>query len=195
LQFHSFDQAYLDRLRAGDSGTLEHFCGYFTRLIHIKMRGRLKSVDVVEDIRQETFTRFFIALHQGRIRRPECVGSYVNSTCNNVSGEHARGEIRYSPLDDGERPEFPSKDPNPFQILSKKEADEKVLQVLKQLPLRDQQILGAVFIEEQDKDEVCREFGITRDHLRLLVHRAKKVFRSLYLKNNNGDSDPKLPVA
>jgi RNA polymerase sigma-70 factor (ECF subfamily) len=30
-----------------------------------------------------------------------------------------------------------------------------------------------IFIEERDKDDVCRELGIDRDYLRVLLHRAK----------------------
>jgi RNA polymerase sigma-70 factor (ECF subfamily) len=44
---------------------------------------------------------------------------------------------------------------------------------------RDRTILRAIFFEEQPKEEVCRRFGITRDYLRVLIHRAKEKFRSL----------------
>ena len=32
-------------------------------------------------------------------------------------------------------------------------------------------------------NEVCRDFGVDRDYLRVLLHRAKQSFKSLYLKN------------
>jgi RNA polymerase sigma-70 factor, ECF subfamily len=35
-------------------------------------------------------------------------------------------------------------------------------------------------LEERNKDEVCAEFGITREYLRVLLHRAKKSFKSRY---------------
>ncbi len=195
LQFQSFDQAYLDRLRAGDSSVQEHFCGYFTQLIQIKLRSRLKSPEAIEDIRQETFARFFVALREGRILKPECVGSYVNTTCNYVLNEHYRGDIRHSSLDDDEdQTEFPSKGPGPFAILSAKQTEEKVREVLEGLPERDRRVLREVFLEERDKDEVCREFGVDRDYLRVLLHRAKQSFKSLYLKNN-GDSKPEFTPA
>ena len=34
----------------------------------------------------------------------------------------------------------------------------------------DQQILRKYFLEEKDKDEICREMGITRDYLRVRVY-------------------------
>jgi RNA polymerase sigma-70 factor (ECF subfamily) len=39
-----------------------------------------------------------------------------------------------------------------------------------------------VLLEERDKDEVCAELGLSRDYLRVLVHRAKQSFKAWYLK-------------
>jgi RNA polymerase sigma-70 factor (ECF subfamily) len=52
---------------------------------------------------------------------------------------------------------------------------------------RDRRLLREVFLEERDKDEVCRDFGVDREYLRVLLHRAKQAFKSLYLKNIDPD--------
>ena len=57
-------------------------------------------------------------------------------------------------------------------------------QVLNQLSERDRRLLREIFLEERDKDEVCRDFGVDREYLRVLLHRAKQAFKSLYLKTN-----------
>ena len=193
MQFQSFDQAYLDRLQAGDPRTQEHFCAYFSQLIQIKLRSRVKSSEAIEDIRQETFARFFISLRGGKILQPQCLGSFVNSTCNNVLREHYRLGGRSSSLDDEEHPDFPAKGPGPLGIFAAKETEQKVRAVLEQLSERDRRLLREVFLEERDKDEVCREFGVERDYLRVLLHRAKQSFKSLYL--DEGDSGPQLTLA
>ena len=53
-QFQSFDEPYLERLRAGDVRTQEHFGAYFSALIQVKLRSRLQSREAVEDARQES---------------------------------------------------------------------------------------------------------------------------------------------
>ncbi|MFZ0413046.1 MAG: sigma factor-like helix-turn-helix DNA-binding protein, partial [Candidatus Acidiferrales bacterium] len=58
----------------------------------------------------------------------------------------------------------------------------QVLKVLERLSAKDRQLLRRVFLEEKDKDEVCREFGVDRDYLRVLLHRAKRSFRDFYLQ-------------
>jgi RNA polymerase sigma-70 factor, ECF subfamily len=42
--------------------------------------------------------------------------------------------------------------------------------------------LREVFLEERDKDEVCRDYGVDREYLRVLLHRAKQSFKAGYLK-------------
>jgi RNA polymerase sigma-70 factor (ECF subfamily) len=61
-----------------------------------------------------------------------------------------------------------------------------VRQVLEKLPERDRTILRAVFLEEREKDEVCREIGVTRDYIRVLLHRAKQSFREAYMEQTAG---------
>jgi len=81
LQFQEFDDSYLERLRAGDFRTQEHFVAYFSELIQIKLRSRLQSPQDIEDVRQETFVRVLTALrNEGGIRQADRLGPYVNST-------------------------------------------------------------------------------------------------------------------
>jgi len=42
--------------------------------------------------------------------------------------------------------------------------------------------LREVFLEERDKDAICQDFGVDRDYLRVLLHRAKQAFKAVYLK-------------
>src|SRR5277367_2979786 len=101
MEFCAFDQAYLERLRAGDFRTEQHFASYFDALIQIKLRSRGRSPEDVEDIRQETFSRVFKALRsEGGIREPEKLGAYVNSICNNVRNEFYRSGQRLTEMDD-----------------------------------------------------------------------------------------------
>ena len=186
LQFQSFDEAYLEHLRAADPRTEQHFIGYFTALIQIKVRSKLPSREAMEDVRQETFARFFVALRAGKIRQPDRLGSYVNSMCNNVLREQYRSGARDTSLDDDER-DFPAPGVDAIEAMSAKDVEKQVRQILEKLPERDRRLLKEVFLEERDKDEVCRDFGVDREYLRVLLHRAKQAFKSLYLKHIGTD--------
>jgi RNA polymerase sigma-70 factor, ECF subfamily len=49
--------------------------------------------------------------------------------------------------------------------------------VIDEMPSKDSSLIRAIFLEERDKDAVCREHGVARDYLRVLLHRAKKRLR------------------
>lgn len=193
LQFHSFDEAYVERLRAGDVRTQEHFGAYFSALIHVKLRSRLESREAIEDVRQETFVRFYAALRAGKIMHAERLGSFVNSVCNHVLQEYYRANARQDSLDDDDQKELPADAMDLLGALACKETENKVREILQQLPERDRRLLREVFLEERNKDEVCRDFGVDRDYLRVLLHRAKQSFKALYLKGMGGDSPVAVP--
>ena len=183
MQLQSFDESYVERLRAGDFRTQEHFVAYFTELIQLKLRSRLRSPQAIEDVRQETFTRVFAALHGGKVRQPERLGAFVNSMCNNVLLEHYRASSRDTPLEDEDQEDFPAISVDLLGALAAKQIGEKIREILEEMPERDRRLLREVFLEERDKDAVCRDFGVDRDYLRVLLHSAKQSFKSLYLKN------------
>lgn len=185
LEFYSFDEDYFGRLREGDFLTRDHFHKYFTAVMRVKLRSRLHSKEAIEDVQQETFVRFFTALRDEKIKEPKRLGSYVVSICKNVLKEHYRDDEhdddRFVPIDKDDAPELPAATIDLVKMLSDKQAKEKLRKALAQLPDRERRLLHAVVFEERDKDEVCREFGINRSNLRLILHRAKERFKSLIL--------------
>jgi RNA polymerase sigma-70 factor, ECF subfamily len=183
LQLQSFDESYVERLRAGDFRTQEHFVAYFSELIQLKLRSRVHSPQAIEDIRQETFTRVFVALRSGKLRQPDRLGAFVNSMCNNVLLEHYRASSRDSSLEDEEQKDFPAVTVDVLGAIAAKQMGEKIREILEAMSEKDRRLLREVFLEEKDKDEVCRDFGVDRDYLRVLLHRAKQSFKSLYLRN------------
>lgn len=184
MQFQAFDAPYVERLRSGDFRTQEHFVAYFSELIQLKLRARLRSPQAIEDVRQETFVRVFAALRSpGGIRQPERLGAFVNSICNNVLLEHYRSSSRSDSLDDEPQNELPDPVMDVLGAVAAKQMEEKVREILDEMPERDRRILREVFLQERDKDEICRDFGVDRDYLRVLLHRAKQSFKSLYLKS------------
>lgn len=183
MELQSFDESYVKRLSAGDFRTQEHFVAYFSELIQLKLRSRLHSPQAIEDVRQETFTRVFAALRGGKIRQPDRLGAFVNSMCNNVLLEQYRVSSRDSSLEDEEQFDFPALNVDVLGAIAAKQMSEKIREILEKMSERDRRLLKEVFLEERDKDQVCRDFGVDRDYLRVLLHRAKQSFKSLYLKN------------
>jgi RNA polymerase sigma-70 factor, ECF subfamily len=189
LQFFAFDAAYLERLRSGDARTEEHFVSYFGELIQLKLRSRLNSREAIEDVRQETFVRVLGLVRSANgLREPDRLGAFVNSVCNHVLLEYYRSRNKTeSYLDSDTEATLVNHEPSALSLLETKDAQRIVRQILTELTDKDRQLLQSVLLEERDKDEVCAELGITRDYLRVLVHRAKQSFKSFYI-SHLGDS-------
>src|SRR6476646_12252783 len=93
--------------------------------------------------------------------------------------ESYRSRARIKPLDDLQC-DPTDKSPAPDGMLLAAETKRQVQRVLARLDLKDRNILRAVFFEQRDKDEVCGELGVSREYLRVLLHRAKQQFMAEY---------------
>lgn len=178
-----FDNEYLARLRDGDAETERHFVAHFSNAIRLSLRYRLRSWELIEDIRQETFLRVLNFLRSDRsMDHPERLGAYVHSVCINVMMELLRASTRHPPIPE-DAYNLADKRVNTEARVVTRERKEMVRALLSELSEKDRDILRAVFLEETDKNEVCQRFGVDRDYLRVLVHRAKVRFRDAFEKS------------
>jgi len=185
LTFETFNEDYVRRLTEGDSGTGEHFASYFDKVLFLKLRVRLRSAQLIEDVRQETLTRVLVVLRQGEgVKRPERFGAFVNGVCNNVLRELRRLDGREEPWNESmEEPIDPTV--NSDDELVNADMKREIQRIFAELPERDRKILRAIYLDEIDKAEICRRFHVDAGYLRVLLHRAKVHFRDAYRGENN----------
>lgn len=180
MEFYPFDDAYVARLCAGDRFTVEHFYRYFREMMLIKLRGRRRTFHELDDVQQEVFVRVLQSICSAKgLRDGRRLGSFVNSVCNNVVLEMYRKNRRTDALGE-EHEDVPDETESIEDLLVTAETRARVHRVLALLPRKDRELLHAVFFEGGDKDEVCKSFGVDRNYLRVLVHRAKEKFRNEY---------------
>jgi RNA polymerase sigma-70 factor, ECF subfamily len=177
-QFHSFDQDYLRRLASRDATAEHHFSSYFGDLLLRKIRTKVRSPQLIEDIRQETLLRVLRIVRDAGIENPKRFGAFVCGVCNNVMMELVRSEMRHhtpacklEQADDRVDLEAP---------LVTQQRRRQVNSLLEELPERDRELLRMLFLEERDKSEICKRFKVREDYLRVLLYRAKLRFRSMY---------------
>ncbi|MFL6448536.1 MAG: RNA polymerase sigma factor [Bryobacteraceae bacterium] len=150
------------------------------------MRGQLKSRDLAEDIRQETLVRVLEAVYTKKdLKHPERFGAFVNSVCNNVLLEHWRrkktaGEtLELTEQIDGGR--------NPESSAQIAQDASDLRRVLQKLHKRDRDLLRMIYWEERDRHEISRSTQTSVDHVRVMLHRAKRALRR-YLDESRGQS-------
>jgi len=131
----------------------------------------------VDDIVQETLTRFVRAGQQSQIRNTaEEFGAFVNGVCRNVILEYRR-KARREPLAD---PEIPIKDTGVRPDAEVYEMRQAIDQGLAELADRDRRILRGLYLDGKEKEDICREWGMTDAQFRVVLFRAKERFRRAY---------------
>jgi RNA polymerase sigma factor (sigma-70 family) len=184
VDFYSFDDQYLSRLGARDPATEAHFVAYFSERLRITLRARGIDAHTIEDVRQETFCRVLIAVQSGSVNNPRGFGAYVYAVCKHVLSETRRDDFR-NQHDSLESTDVPDEHTGLEELMQRQEDEQYVRAILAALPERDRHLLQARFFEDRDNDEVCGDFGVDRDYLRVLFYRAIHKFGELYKKGIN----------
>jgi RNA polymerase sigma-70 factor (ECF subfamily) len=138
----------------------------------------------VDDLVQESLARFFRAEQRQSIRNTEEVGAFLNGVCRNVILEYRR-KIRREPAID---PDMPIPDVGVRPDAEIFEMRDAIDNGLRELAERDRVVLRALYLEGRDKEDICREWGMSDAQFRVVLFRAKERFRRAYktdLKRNS----------
>jgi RNA polymerase sigma-70 factor (ECF subfamily) len=182
VEFHLFDAEYVRKLAGGDPATESHFSAYFQKFILTKLRARRVSVEMAEDVCQETLLRVLKSLRQGSgVSQPERFGAFVNAVSNNVLLEFTHKQSRHALVDD-DTPEPVDKAAGAETELITEERKRMVAAVLEDLLPKEREILRLVFFEEADRLQISEQFQVDPDYLRVLLHRAKSKFQLAYTR-------------
>ena len=138
------------------------------------------SAQLIEDIRQETLLRVLQIVRTRGVDHPERFGAFVSAVCNNVLMEQVRAESRHDHWES--EPEITDDSVDLDAPLVSQQRRRQVETVLAELTDKDRNLLRAFFLEDRDRIDLCRQYGVSEEYLRVLLHRAKSRFRSMYSK-------------
>lgn len=172
-----FNDEYVRKLAARDPEVEKHFVSHFAPLLRVKLRIRLRSTQAIDDICQETFLRVLKSLRTNVLHDAERLGGFVNSVCQNVMLETFRASTRHPQLP-ADLPEIIDHSADPTRGMLIEQRKKIIRRVLSEMPAKDREILRLVFLEERDKDWICKEMNVNPEYLRVLIHRAKARFRT-----------------
>jgi RNA polymerase sigma-70 factor (ECF subfamily) len=132
----------------------------------------------VDDLVQETLTRFLVAARDDRVRNEAALGAFLNGICRNVISEYRRRSLRDEPMPEIV-PEPATKQLPESEVFEIRQA---IARGMEQLSPRDRRILRAYYLEEKPKEEILRVTGLTDENFRVVLCRAKERFRQIYLE-------------
>lgn len=180
MKFLQIDDDFVRRLCAGDPVAGQQFFDHYGRMLQTMFRRLIRMKAEAEDLSQIVLMKAFISLcreDKGPKDKAK-VGAWIAGIARNTRFEWFR-------VKNGEQLDERVHDRSVENDIELRLITfEKIKQVRHLIatmePRRDADLLKAVYLDERDRDEVCREFGVDREYLRVRVHRALKRFKELY---------------
>ena len=171
-----FDENYLRALEGRDEAAENQLITSLGPRIRTVLRSHMRSSDRTLDAYQETFLRVFTYLRSGKtLDSPSSLPGFVLAVSRNVAFEHLRSY--------GRQDQFPEEmadpvdtAPGPEDKVVTEERKQIVRRVLSELNQRDRDLL-CLLLKDEDPKKLCRDFGVDRSYLRVLLYRARLRFK------------------
>jgi len=171
-----FDESYLRALKGRDEAAENQLINSLGPRIRTVLRSHMRSWDRTADAYQETFLRVFTYLRSDKtLDSPGSLPGFVLAVSRNVAFEHLRACYRQDQFPE-DMAEPPDTAPGPEDRSVTEERKQIVRRVLSELSKRDRDLL-CLLLAEEDPAKLCRDFGVDRGYLRVLLHRARIRFK------------------
>ena len=170
----------VNKIQIGDQRAEAEFVKVYSDSLMAILLNKAQDPDIARDCYQKTLLITLRKIRAGDIRKPESIFAFLSRTAANVVITHRRYENRYTNLGD-----------RVFQLTggvddaATREKDSETINlllknVLNQLPIpRDREILKRFYLHEEDKNSICRDFGLKSEHFDRVLYRAKQRVRLL----------------
>jgi RNA polymerase sigma-70 factor (ECF subfamily) len=128
---------------------------------------------------QETFLRAIRVLREKGLGEPERLAGYLRGIARNVAREDGRFCNRESArLDIEAIAEISYDGCRQFQHVASEETQSAVRKILQSMSSKDyRELLIRFYVDDQDRQKICRELGLTSRQFSQRLFRAKEQFR------------------
>ncbi len=162
----------------------------YSRGLRCLLARRTGDDERARDLLQETLCIAIEKLRTTPLEKPERLAGYLRGIAVRVAANAGRRGRRESPgLDESTIEATPHEPRRQFQQVASEEARCAVRKVLQSMPVeRDRELLIRFYVYDQDKQEICREMGLSSLHFNRVLFRAKNRFKKL-LEESAGGAD------
>jgi len=166
------------RIAAGDKNAEREFVLRYQQGIRVIVRRHCRAGDgAAEDLAQDVLLRVLERLRAGAIRDSVALPAYIQTTISHATSSEYRNRRPTETVDSIEHVPATGDPPDQF---SGTQLRNMLHSLLAELPVaRDRELLKRFYLDEEDKEEVCRRLNIDPAHFHRVVFRARERFRSL----------------
>jgi RNA polymerase sigma-70 factor (ECF subfamily) len=163
----------------------QHYTG-----LHALLQRRIGDAAVAAEMLNEAIATAIVHVRQGRVAQPERLAGYVYRVAMNLYRNYRRefdnrGELRAGGDAVQQLPGAGGTDDAPDSGVVR-----TVRAIVESLPTaRDREIVKRFYLDEEDKDEICRSLGLGPLHFDKVIFRARQRLRALLEARGFSKSD------
>jgi RNA polymerase sigma-70 factor (ECF subfamily) len=140
---------------------------------------RVRDPEVAADILQDAAVTTLEKLRRGEIAHPENLGGYLYRVALNHLRNHRRKDR--SAVSSAEAlEELAASDDADWESVRGRQWATAARRMLEEMPVaRDRELLVRFYLDDEDRDTICRELRLTEEHFNRVIFRARNRFREL----------------
>jgi RNA polymerase sigma factor (sigma-70 family) len=170
----------VERIQSGDPSGMHDLYQVFGRGVRIYLCRQLGMQDLDDKV-HDTFLIVVQAIKNGDLREPDRLMGFVRTIARRLVAGHI-DQMVHRRRDDVAVESgvvISDKETTPEQKVIDQEKVDLMLEVLREMSVRDRDILTRFYLYEHSQDLICREMKLTATQFRLLKSRAKTRFADL----------------
>jgi RNA polymerase sigma-70 factor, ECF subfamily len=141
---------------------------------------RVRDPEVAADILQDAAVTTLEKLRSGEIAHPENVGGYLYRVALNHLRNHRRKDRSALSSADG-LDELPAAENEAgWESIRGRQWATAARRMLEEMPVaRDRDVLVRFYLDDEDREKICRELRLSEEHFNRVIFRARNRFREL----------------
>ncbi len=151
---------------------------------------RVRDPEAAADILQDAAVTTLEKLRNGEIAQPENLGGYLYRVAINHLRNHRRKDrtALSSPAQLEELRD--SVDDPEWERIGRPQWAAAARRMLEEMPAaRDRELLARFYLNDEDKDAICRALNLSQEHFNRVIFRARNRFRALLEERGFGRGD------
>jgi len=173
------------RIEIGDKSAESELIERYVHCIRLILLKRTGSVQLANDLCQDTFIIALRKLRAGELRKPQSLSAFIRQIAVNICIDHFRKEKRYIRQDDGIISLHQSHRDNKARGIDSQTTRAGIETALDQLVMsRDREILRRFYLVDEDKARICSALDLSSTHFDRVLYRAKQRMRELINQQN-----------
>ena len=177
--------AIVQGIRDGDSDAESRLVERYSNGLRFLLLRRVHDDERAQDLLQDTFYIAISKLREIDLDNPERLAGYLRGIAIRVALNAGRRRQREPyPMEVEAVAQIPDREPRQFDHVAREQSVAAVHKLLRAMPVkRDREILTRFYVEDQDKEEICKALNLDSLHFNRVLFRARKRFRKILEKS------------